>query len=387
MRELGISPSEIKSIKDLNRFPILRKKDIATNVSDMISSKFDISKLKGVSTSGSTGRPLSVYLTSREDEIRKTKHLRANIAVGQRPFDRWVLITAPHHFSELTRLQKLLRVYAAVPLSVFDDPRTQASVLQKLKPDVLDGYSSSLFLLANEIEKDASVIRPRFIIGGAELADGFSRQTIERAFKAPFYDQYACIEFERLAWQCKEKNGYHVDADSVIMQFVDEDGEEVAPGELGEVVCTSLFNKAMPLVRYAVGDVGKLSTDSCCRCGRTLPLMKVMEGRKDSIITLPDGRKLAPLVIGDGMMFFEYFNEIEQYRVIQKRPDSFRIVVKLKRQVVDRKEFEREFVAHFRRLLRIGEDEATVDVEFAEEIPIESSGKLRKVISELDRDG
>ena len=61
--------------------------------------------------------------------------------------------------------------------------------------------------------------------------------------------------------------------------------------------------------------------------------------------------------------------------------------MKLKREIANRKDFEKEFVAHFRRLLRIGEDEATVDVEFAEEIPIESSGKLRKVISELDRDG
>jgi phenylacetate-CoA ligase len=386
MKRLEVNPSDIKTIKDLNRLPILTKNDIAANVHDMISEKFTLSELKTVSTSGSTGRPLSTYLSKRDDEFRKAKHLRANISLGQKPLDTWIVITAPQHFSDVTRLQRFLHIYAANPLSVFDDPKTQASTLQRMKPDVLDGYSSSIFLLANEIEKNGEGVTPRFVIGGAELADNSSRQAIERAFGVPFYDQYACVELERVAWQCKEKSGYHVDADSLIMQFMDENGDEVARGERGEIVCTSLFNQAMPFIRYAVGDVGKLSEESGCPCGRTLPLMKVIEGRKDSIIVLPNHQKLAPLVIGDGMMFFKYFNDIEQYRVIQKKTSFFKIIVKRKGHEISDEEFETELISHFLKLLKVEKDSLTVEVEFVDEILVEPTGKLRKVISELDSD-
>jgi len=383
LNKAGVKPSDIKTSRDLNRLPVIRKNDLA-NGRDIISRRFNKEKLRIVSTSGSTGRPLSTFLSRKEDETRKAKHLRANIAVGQRPRDRWIVITAPQHFSDVTRLQRFFRIYAATPLSVFDDPKTQATVLEKLRPDVLDGYSSSLYLLATEIEKETIGFAPRFIIGGAELADGSSRRAIEHAFQVPFYDQYACIELERMAWQCKEKSGYHIDADSLVMQFVDEDGEEVAPGEGGEIVCTSLFNEAMPFIRYSVGDIGILSEEVNCPCGRTLPLMKVVEGRKDSIMVLPNHRKVAPLAIGWGMEFFRYFSDIEQYRVVQRRTDSFKILVKRKRGGLSDKEFGNELAAHFRGLLKLQENEATIEVEFVEDIPVESTGKLRKVISELN---
>ena len=66
----------------------------------------------------------------------------------------------------------------------------------------------------------------------------------------------------------------------MIMEFVDGNGEEVSSGERGEIVYTSLLHYAQPLIRYAVGDVG-VPVDGECPCGRKLPLMKVVEGRRD----------------------------------------------------------------------------------------------------------
>jgi len=68
---------------------------------------------------------------------------------------------------------------------------TQISMLEKIKPAVLDGYSSSLYILAKEVEKRGlKTIRPKFIIGGAELVDASSREYVSRVFQVPFYDQY-----------------------------------------------------------------------------------------------------------------------------------------------------------------------------------------------------
>ena len=384
-KSLGLKPEDIKSVEDLNKLPVIRRMELQQNADEIVSKEFNKSKLLVVSTSGSTGRPLRTYITTGEDEFRKAKHLRANIALGQKPRDRWIVITGPQHFSESTSLQKLLGLYVPLPVSVFDDTATQFSHVEKLKPDILDGYASSLLLLAKDAEKRGQhAVKPRFIISGAEVIDTPSRRYIEEMFSSPLFDQYATAEFERLAWQCEEKGDYHIDADTVIMQFVDENGEDVAPGERGEIVCTSLFNYAMPFIRYAVGDIGVAAdSDETCECGRTLPLLKAIEGRKDSLIVLPGGRVLTPLALGWAMEFFKYYFDIDQYRVVQKRVDLLKFLVKVRDScVIDKTVVASELVGHLRKTLDIG-SEVAFDVEFVDAISLDKSGKLRKVISEI----
>jgi len=383
---LGLKPYDIKTVEDLNKLPIIGKEDVRKNLEKMMSREFDVRSLRKVSTSGSTGTPLFIYIDRKEDEIRKVGHLRANMGCGQKPRDRWVGITPHENHHEVPALLRFLNIFSLTSLSVFDDPSTQAARLEKLKPDVIEGYSTSLQLIANYVEKEGiETIKPRLILGGAELIVDSSRRFIEKVFDAPFYDQYASTEFGRMACQCPAKKGYHIEADSLVMQFVDENGEEVANGESGEIVCTSLHNYAMPIIRYTMNDVGIPSEETDCPCKRAFPLMKVMEGRKDSIIFLPDGRELSPLVIGDGMIFFEHFDCIDQYRLIQKRLDFFKILVKKNDCGVEDKVMESGLVAHFRKLLKVDESAVTIEVEFVDEIKLDRTGKLMKIVSELKK--
>jgi phenylacetate-CoA ligase len=383
--KLGIRPDDVRSVQDLNKLPIIRREELQENSGKLISSEFDQSKLKVVSTSGSSGKPLFTYLTKREDEFRKAKLLRPHIVCGQKPWDRWVLIEPTQHIKRLGGLQRVLSFYAPVFVSIFDDVAKQASAVEELDPDVLDGYSNSLFLLAEEAEKrGVKSIKPKFVMGGAELIDGASRRFVEKVFDAPFLDQYASEELQMIAWQCPERAEYHIDADSIVMQFVDENGEEVAPGERGELVCTSLFNYAMPFVRYALGDVGVPSEQACCACGRSFPLMKVIEGRKDSMIVLPSGRKVPALVFGWIMEFYKYYRNIYQYRIVQKRVDLLRVFIRKRDESFEGREMELELVRHMNKMLDLGESEVTFEVEFVDEIPLDKSGKLRKVVSELE---
>ena len=382
-REVGVLPEDIRTAEDLNKLPIIRKDEIRKNLSEVVSRDFDVADLKMLSTSGSTGQPLFVYITGTEDEYRKAKHLRANISCGQRPRDKWVTIT--RHFEPAGRLQRLLRIYAVDPVSVFDDTATQISTIEKLKPDVLDGYSNSLLSLAKEIDKKGiETIKPRLLFGGAELIADSSRKLIEKVFAAPFYDQYAIVELERMAWQCPEKRGYHVDADSILMQFVDEDGEEVAPGERGEIVCTSLFNYAMPFVRYAVDDLGVASEESDCPCGRNFPLMKVVEGRKDSLLLLPDGRVLAPFTFIAAMITFKFYRYIDLFRVVQQKMDVLSFRIKMKNRRVDERTVKKELLAHLEKVLNVETGEVRFEVEFVDDIPLDKSGKFSLVVSELN---
>jgi phenylacetate-CoA ligase len=383
MEELSVRPYDIRSLSDLNRLPVLSKDEIRANSKEIVSDEYDTNRLRALYTSGSTGKPLHIYVTKKEDMIRKVKHLRANVGCGQKPRDRWVALTSPSHFSEASRIQRILRIYSPCAfISVFDDLNKQFSVLEKVKPDVLGGYSSSVLLLAKEAVKRDSKIKPRLIFTGAEIIDSRSRNFIEESFDAPIFDQYATIEFERVAWQCEERSEYHIDADLVITQFVDENGEEVAPGERGQIVCTSLFSYAMPFIRYTVGDVG-VPSDGKCNCGRCLPLMKVIEGRKDSMLLLPDGRLLSPFTILMTVSQFKMINDVDQFRFIQRDTDRFLLQIKKKNDKVDEKIMEKEFVAHIKKSLNVDAFDPKFEVVFVDEIPLDKSGKFSPVVTEL----
>jgi len=384
-KEANILPSEIRTLEDLSKLPIVKKDEV--RIEDprrLISVQFEPEKLKVVRTSGSTGKPFRVYLTGAEDDWRKAIYMRANISCGQKPRDRWVAITAPHHFGDTTSMQQRLGIFARVNISVFSGLDSHIQLVSEAKPDVLDGYSGSLLLLAREIERRGlKTVSPRMVFGTAELIDDASVRFIESVFRAPFYDQFGCVEVDRTAWQCPEKVGYHMDVDSVITQFVDSEGNEVSPGERGEIAYTSLFNYSMPLIRYSVGDVGQYRSDEC-PCGRVLPLMKVLEGRKDSFIVLPNHQLLSPRTFTVAMSMFGRYKDIEEFRIIQRKLDYIELFVKTRKDYEEQQVFERELTAHFQKMLDLDRLGVSISVTFVDEIPLSKTGKLSAVISEVN---
>jgi len=286
-KELGITPNDIKTLEDLNKLPIIKKDELRkANTTDLISKGFSPSNLKKQKTSGSTGKPFTLYLNRAEDSWRKAIYMRANISCGQKIRDSWVVITAPHHFSDSSGIQRRLGFFAQTCVPVFTKLKEQVQIIKKVQPNVLDGYSGAIHLLAKEIDRQGiDSIRPRIVFGTADLIDDRSRKFIEDVFDAPFYDQFGCSEVDRTAWQCPEKIGYHMDVDSVITQFVDDDGHEVSSGERGNIVYTSLFNYVTPFIRYSVGDLG-VPFDDECPCGRNFPLMKNIYPKKSAFFRL-----------------------------------------------------------------------------------------------------
>ena len=382
-KENNIRPEDISCINDLNKLPIITKNDMRENIEYLLSKRYDVSGLIRYSTSGSTGMPLPVYVDRREDDYRKAKHLRSNIVVGQKPWDSYVCITTPSHFGEIPSFMRRLGVFSREYISVFEDLDVQIEKIERIKPDLLTGYSSSLYLLAREVEeRGVTSIRPKLVLGGAELSDEPSRRYVERVFDAPFIDQYAIVELEKISWQCTERNEYHVDADSIIVQFVDENGEEVSEGERGEIVCTSLFNYAMPFIRYNVGDIGIPSSDECA-CDITLPTMRMIEGRKDSMLVLPGNRLVSPRNFNIAMNYFDGIRFIEQFRVIQEEIESFKILLKLNEDAPDEQEIIDDLTEHMYKTLKLDRNEIGFDVNVVDDIPKDKTGKLRAIISEI----
>lgn len=383
-KEVGVDVENIRKIEDLHKLPVIKKEEFKKqDPKQIVSSNYELSQLKRVSTSGSTGTPFIVYINSTEDAWRKAIYMRANIACGQKAKDRWIVLTSPTHFKDTTGIQRKIGVYAQNCISLFESTDQKLKQISDARPDVLDGYSSSITMLAKEAKRrDLKTIKPHLLFGNAEYIDIESRKFIQEVFGAPYCDQFGCAEMDRTAWQCLERDGYHMDVDSVITEFLDQNGQMVNPGEEGEVTYTSLFNFSMPFIRYAIGDIGVPSDDKCS-CGQSLPLMKMIAGRKDSFLTLPGNRVLSPMVFNFAVNRFKYYDNIDQYRIHQKRIDYFDVYLKMNRLPKEQNGLLIEFEDHLKNFLNIAKNEVEFNISFVDDIPLSKNGKLMSVWSDI----
>jgi phenylacetate-CoA ligase len=112
------------------------------------------------------------------------------------------------------------------------------------------------------------------------------------AWNVPLTDSYSAEETGYLAFQCPEYGRYHVQAENVIVELLDDAGQSCAPGATGRVVVTPLHNFAMPLFRYVLGDYAEAGAP--CPCGRGLPVLARILGRSRQMFVLPGGRRYFP---------------------------------------------------------------------------------------------
>ena len=189
------------------------------------------------------------------------------------------------------------------------------------------------------------------------------------------YDQFGSVEMGRTAWECPEHTGYHIDMEAVVMEFI-KDGEQVSTGERGEIVYTNLYNYAMPFIRYKIEDIG-IPTQEKCPCSRNLPLMKIIEGRKDSFMKMPNGRIFPPTIWVVILMHYK----LDSYKVIQEKIDELTI------QIVPLQTFNQDIIEKIKRDTHdvIG-GEVKINVEILDEIPREKSGKVKSIVSKLKID-
>jgi phenylacetate-CoA ligase len=159
--------------------------------------------------------------------------------------------------------------------------------------------------------------RPKLLVTKGELLDPGTRALLEETLGAPVVDYYATEETGIIAWECPSRSGYHIDQDLVYVETLRPDGSPTAPGEPGEICLTNLYMRTMPFIRYRVGDLGTLSPDPCS-CGRSLPLLKNLHGRRLDLIVTPEGEIHQPFAL---MVTMERIPEVRRYRLHQKAVD------------------------------------------------------------------
>jgi len=371
---IKIKPSDIKTISDLKKLPIISKKDIQDNYPrNILSKNIKMSNCHIASTSGSTGLPLKVCFNDKDAAYRGAVNRYVWFESGVKVFDKIITIADDSYNRKQSWLNKL-GILNTRNISIFSLHDDILKELIRFRPDVIYTYPSILYLLKEKVRGSMkNSLNPKVILTNGEALSQPLRKELSKIYNSEIYKIYGSMEFGYLAFECNEHCGYHITTDTAVIEVL-KNGEDVKPGDKGEIVVTGLHNDAMPFIRYKIGDIAVLSEDKCS-CGRGFPLIKNIEGREDDFFILPSGKLISPRMIN----LIEFIDGIAAFKIIQESPKQ--IVVKM----VTNDDFSGNTVSEIKKTIKSGcsGEPVDVEVEIVKDIPQERSGKLRTVISKV----
>lgn len=251
-------------------------------------------------TSGTSGRVIEVRHDVRSYGYHGATMMRRFLLAGYRPW--WRIV----QFKPFPRPVRWFQRLGVFPRTVIDSAVETAQLRDaalQARPHVLMGYPVVLrsFLRSLDAGQRAQLHRTlRLVLPDSELLTDQGHQLLESEFGVPVFDEYSAYEVLTMASQCRHR-GMHIDEDRVWVEVVDQHGRPVPEGEEGDVVVTHFRERAMPLIRYRVGDRA-LHWRAGCPCGQRTSLLKLRSGRTGEFVTLPDGRPIFPgTFLGVGM--------------------------------------------------------------------------------------
>ena len=289
-REAGVEPEDIKELSDVTKLPFTTKIDLRnTYPTGMFCLPKDWVVRYHVS-SGTTGKPTVVGYTQGDIDMWTDSLARALTSIG---LGRGDVIQVSYGYGLFTGGLGLHygaeRIGATVLPTSAGSTERQIELMQDLGSTAI-ACTPSYFLYLNEVAQKMGVsirddTKLKAGLFGAEPWSDETRRRIEESTGIKAYDIYGTSEMSGpLCSECHLQNGIHIWADLFLIEAIDpKTGEQVAEGERGELVVTTLDKWAFPLIRYRIGDLTILNNEPCA-CGRTHPRIMRILGRTDDMI-------------------------------------------------------------------------------------------------------
>jgi phenylacetate-CoA ligase len=246
-------------------------------------------------------------------------------------------------------------------------------MLAKLRPQIVSAYPNIIYSFAQKMERRKKHIEFEKIVVTAEQLFEHQREKIEKVFNAEVFEQYGSREFGTIASECRYHDGMHYFAPGVILETVNPDGMP-SDDSLGSLIVTDLWNYAMPLIRYQVGDLVRLES-APCKCACRLPRIGAVAGRVVDAVIKPGGEMIA----GQALISVIRKSEIDaRVQIIQKAPDRF----------ILNYASDKSLPENTLRFIRSGfnnviENQVIIDFNKVEEIERDKSGKFRYIKNDI----
>jgi phenylacetate-CoA ligase len=374
LSSVGFRPGDLKGWSDFHMLPVLTKNDISQNVDQLMSSGLRKKNLVPRKTSGSTGVSLNFYVSDEEMQFKRGVQIYRDQWTGWRMGEWKALVWGnPSYKKSLRgriRNSLLDRCFSLDTLRMDEAMMASfASEIFRRKPTLLFGHAHSLYLFACYWRDHKLPVFPfKGILSTAMVLHAHERELCQAVFQSPVFDRYGCEEVSLIASECSAHEGLHINTDSLIVEILKDDHPARA-GETGRVIVTDLCNRAMPFIRYEVGDTA-MPSDRMCSCGRSYPLLQCITGRVADYLRTPDGEWISGISLTEN--FATLIPGIHQIQIIQEESDflRFRIVRRMNFDSASSKLISELVRQRFGRRMRF-------DIDFVDFLQPEASGKYR----------
>ena len=332
-KEAGFSLIDFEKFQlaDLAKLPYLEKEDLRKFGKTTLLST---NKKKGFfySSSGSTGTPISVYFS-------KEMHQIWNAAYE-------------------TRVRNWAGVNHTMSRGMIGGRRVLPNVIGKAPYYRYNAAEKQTYFSAYHISGETT---PNYV-------EGLKRNKVEYLVGCKVFDAYSGVEACGLISE-NSKNELLFSPDTGIMEIIDITGQQVNPSESGEIIATGLLNHDQPLIRYRIGDRGKVAQDQS-----THEFLKVdeIEGRVEDVIINVDGKRMVRF----HTLFIEIPN-LKAAQIIQKKIDLIQI------NLIPDTGFDKSNEKLIIKKLQSQLGNVNVEIEYLKSIPKEKNGKFKAVISNL----
>jgi phenylacetate-CoA ligase len=383
----GYNPEITINSGPIQEIPLLTKEIIDRQKSRMISSLYKLEDLEKSFTGGTSGNPTSFY-RNRECTIEREGRLLGILELcGYRASDRCGLIWGAHQdftgandnkgFKARIRKFTLGKEPLCCTVLTPEMLREYHGRLRRFRPDVLYGYPNAIREFAEyiQVEKLEPITVGKIYCTAERLSEA-TREKLEEIFSGEVFNLYNTREHGCIGFECRKHNGFHIDIGNVHVEIL-EDGKPVPAGHPGEIVVTDLLNYGMPFIRSRIGDRGVLSPEPC-NCGINLPLLARLEGRESDVLLMPDGSKVAGLMMLD---MFEDVSTIKNIQIVQEHLHEIMINLETAEEMTEK------FIEYVKSqaMKFVGED-VNIVVNKVDRIPKNPiSGKTREVVCKIKR--
>lgn len=355
----GISVSDIINDNDLTKLPFTTKDDLAQfNDNFLCVPKNKVADF--VTTSGTLSDPVTFYLTKKDLDRLATNEANSLECAGGSTDDIYQLMTTidKRFMAGLAYNLGINKLGAGIVRVGPGAPYLQWESILRFKPTVLIAIPSFIpkmiaYAIANNIDFKNTSVKSIICIGEPIRNEDFSYNELGKRITSQWdiklYSTYASTEMGAAFTECTAGNGGHLNPDLLVLEVVDDAGNEVENNALGEVVITTLGVEGMPLIRYKTGDLCNVHYDACS-CGRTTKRLGPVMGRKQQMIKFK-GTTIFPPAIFDVLDMME---EISLYQVeISKCEFGNDIISILLTLELDSPIFKKKISSLFKSKLRV----------------------------------
>jgi phenylacetate-CoA ligase len=384
-RDLGIALDPDGPEETLRAFPLLSKTLIRDHADALLADDLDVARSFTTSSGGSTGEPITITQDQAFWEWSVAVNMLHSRWGGRELGEPEILIWGSERDLQDGRESLRFRVANALTRRTMVNayrlgPAEMRSLVASLNDDPparIVGYAVALYELAGFIEREGLALRPqRSITVTADTLRDHMRERIERVFGCRVMNRYGSRELGDVAGQCDLVQGLHVFPWANYVETVDDTGTPVGPGEEGEIVVTSLINRAMPLIRYRIGDRGILAPEGeGCSCGRPGQVLERLTGRSSDMFRRRDGTLVDPGVF---MGILEAQPWVGRFQLRQRDFDD--LLVQIEAAATRDQGCLEEIERTARHALG---PSCAVTFEFPSHIEESASGKYRYAICEL----